>query len=100
MKECLELFRFIIRSPWFRSCKIVVLWSKVDHLANMLSRYPIKTWWPCYDRPSQSDADVIEFFTDKFLSCNINKERHIVVKTINLIDTKGVHRFIQDELLS
>ena len=100
MNESLELFKSLIAPSWFRKCKIIVLLNKIDQLGEMLSRYPIQeVEWLDYDRPSQSDMDVIQFFTDKFLSCDINRDRHIVVKSINLIDTKSVHQFVKDELL-
>ena len=99
MQESLVLFNSILNSRWFKQCKIVVLLTKLDRLGDLLKQHPIQDWWPDYVDNSQSETEVVQFFTEKFLSCNTNTERQIVVTALSLIDTEAVHQFLEDEIL-
>ena len=99
MQESLVLFDSILNSRCFKQRKIVLLLTKLDRLADALKRYPIQDLWPDFVGDPQSEEDVIQFFTDKALSYNTDKERQIVVKALSLIDTEMVHQFLEDEIL-
>ena len=100
MQETLTYFESIFRSTWFKQItKIVVLLTKLDHLADLLKQYPVKSWWPDYTGDPQSETEVVQFFTDKFLAYKVNKERPLVVEALSLLDTKAVFQFLEDEIL-
>ena len=99
MRESLVLFDSIANSGWFKQRNIVLSLTKLDCLVDALKRHSIQDWWPDYVGDPQSETEVVQFFTDKFLSYNTNKERKVVVKALSLIDTNTVYRFLEDEIL-
>ena len=80
------LFGSLLKPPCFTKTAIKLLFTKVDQLDYKLSTYPIKIWWPDYSGDPHSANDVIQFFTNKFMSLNQDSKRHISVHTVNLVD--------------
>ena len=99
MKACLVLFDSIVNSRWFKDSRTHILFTKLDLLPDLLSQDPIQEWWPDYIGDPQSETDLVEFFAERFRSCNRNEKKEIAVKAINLIDTQKVHQWLEDEIL-
>ena len=92
------LFESLLKGPWFKNVRIILLLTKIDLLKDTLRYHPIQHSWPDINEDVQSERDVISFFTAKFLSYNTHTERQIEVKTMSIVDTESTHRFIKDEL--
>ena len=91
-------FASVMKRPWFKNNRVILLLNKADQLEDVLSQHQIQDYFPDYSGDPQSESDVIQYFTTKFLAINVKKERRIVVRVIDLMDTKGVHQFLRDEV--
>ena len=100
MLESLQLFQSLLESVRFKKSRIILLLTKANQLGDLLRQHSIWDLWPDYDGDPFSETDVIQYFEDKFLSLNVDKDRQIVVKAINLIDTESVHQFLTNEILT
>lgn len=94
MEEALTLFDSICNSRWFVNTSIILFLNKIDLFKAKLPTSPISRIYPEFEQVEQSTDKLVdagcEFFKNKFLSLNKNKEKRIYTHYTCATDTTQI----------
>lgn len=88
MEEALVLFESVISLPWFKSSSIVLLLTKSDLFEEKILSKPIRHTFSDYKGDNNDSKAGQEYFANRFLALNQNRDKRIEVVCANLTSTQ------------
>jgi len=91
MEEAISLFDQIVNSRWFADTSMILFLNKKDLFEMKLPKAKIKDHFPDFDGDDQEDSTKAgNFFKEKFMAKNKNKDKSIYPHATCATDTKNV----------